>query len=235
MTDIHSHLLNDLDDGACSLNDSVELLKKMAQLGFKDVLLTPHYIWSSQYAANNESKLKKFNALKSEINRLNVNIRIHLGNEIFIAENIVDLINAKEVASLNGTKYVLIELPLYNENKNFEDLLLDVKYAGFIPVVAHPERYDYFNDFSRIQNMHDEGIMFQANYGSIIGLYGKEVKKRVKKLFKLKLIDFLGTDIHKPNSDLIILNFKKMQKKIIKLTGEKYYQKIVDNCNTLIK
>ena len=97
MTDVHSHILFNIDDGSYSIEESIELLKKLQNIGFHDVILTPHYIKGSNYSANNQIKRKQFNLLKETIKEHNLKINIHLGNEIFISNDILNLLETDEM------------------------------------------------------------------------------------------------------------------------------------------
>lgn len=93
MTDTHSHILFGIDDGSINPEESLRLLKRMAEIGFTDIILTPHYIESTEYSANNEEKTKRFLYLKEAVKQNNINISLHLGNEIFIHNDILSSIN----------------------------------------------------------------------------------------------------------------------------------------------
>ncbi len=236
MTDIHSHLIYGIDDGSRDINESIELLKKMKDIGFDNVIITPHYIENSDYSSNNEAKLERLEEIKKELFKNKIDINIHLGNEIFINENIVNHIKSNEIYPLNNSKYLLIEFPFHNQILNLEDMLYEIKYNGYIPIIAHPERYDAFkDDYSIVEKLREEGILFQANYSSIIGHYGKHAKKLLKRMLKDGYIDYLGTDLHRVGKTTVIDNFKKIEKKIRKITGKEYYKKIMNNCDDLVK
>ena len=236
MTDVHSHILFNVDDGAKTIEESITLLKKMAEIGFKNVILTPHYIKGSEYNSQNEEKLTKLKEIKKELTNQNININIYLGNEIFINNEICELIKAKHIYTLNNTRYLLVELPFHNQIVNLEDIIYELKIKGLIPIIAHPERYTYFQkNYKEIDRLREEGFLFQGNYASILGYYGKDSKKLLKYMLKKQYIDYLGTDIHRTNKTYVIDNFKKIEKKIIKITKEDYYQKIKNNCNNLVK
>lgn len=235
MTDTHSHILFDVDDGSSSIEESIELLKQLATIGFKHVILTPHYIEGSQYNSFNQEKKTKFQLLQQQLKKEALDLEIHLGNEIYIHQDIITSLKQEKIFSLNNTKYLLIEFPFYNQVLNLDDLLYELKYHGFIPVIAHPERYEVFQkNPSLIEDLKANGILFQANYASILGYYGSKAKKLVKYLFKHHYIDFLGTDIHHLKKSFVIDNFPKIQRKIIKLTGPTYYQQIQNNANQLV-
>ena len=236
MTDIHSHILFDVDDGSRTIDESIELLKKLNEIGFNNLILTPHYIQGSEYSSENKEKRKKLKMLETEIKKQNLNINIYLGNEIFINDNIYDLIKNNVINTLNNSRYILVELPFHNQIVNLEDIIYELKIKGLIPIIAHPERYSYFqNNYKEIDRLREEGFLFQGNYASILGYYGKESKKLLKYMLKKQYIDYLGTDIHRINKTYVIDNFTKIEKNIIKITKEKYYNKIKENCDFIIK
>lgn len=235
MTDVHSHILFDVDDGSSSIEESIELLKRLKETGFDNVILTPHYIEGSDYSSLNKEKLEKLSILREAIKENNIDINIYLGNEIFINDNIIELINNGSIYSLNNTKYLLIEFPFHNKILNIEDIMFEIMHAGYVPVIAHPERYTYFQeDYSLVDSLRESGVMFQSNYSSILGFYGKNAEKLFKYMLKKEYIDFLGTDIHHINKSYVLDNFKKIEKKIIKIAGTEYYKEICENCNSLV-
>lgn len=235
MTDVHSHILFGIDDGSRTISESVELLKKLKSVGFNNVILTPHFILDSTYNSNYESNIKIYNELKERLISENIDINIYLGNEIFIDKNVPTLLEKNIITSLNGTKYVLVEFPMHNKLLNIEDMLYEIRSRGYEVVIAHPERYDAFKeDYSIVDTLREDGFLFQSNYSSILGYYGKDSIKLLKYMLKRHYIDFLGTDIHRIEKTYVIDNFKKIEKHIIKITGSEYYNKIQANNNKLV-
>ena len=235
MTDVHSHILFGIDDGSRTISESIELLKKLKSVGFNNVILTPHFILDSTYNSNYESNIKIYNELKERLIDENIDINIYLGNEIFIDKNVPTLLEKNIITSLNGTKYVLVEFPMHNKLLNIEDILYEIRSKGYEVVIAHPERYDAFKeDYSIVDTLREDGFLFQSNYSSILGYYGKDSIKLLKYMLKRHYIDFLGTDIHRIEKTYVIDNFKKIEKHIIKVTGSEYYNKIQLNNNKLV-
>ena len=235
MTDVHSHILFGIDDGSRTISESVELLKKLKSVGFNNVILTPHFILDSTYNSNYEANIKIYNELKERLINENIDINIYLGNEIFIDKNVPTLLEKNIITSLNGTKYVLVEFPMHNKLLNIEDILYEIRSKGYEVVIAHPERYDAFKeDYSIVDTLREDGFLFQSNYSSILGYYGKDSIKLLKYMLKRHYIDFLGTDIHRIEKTYVIDNFKKIEKHIIKVTGSEYYNKIQLNNNKLV-
>ena len=235
MTDVHSHILFGIDDGSRTISESIELLKKLKSVGFNNVILTPHFILDSTYNSNYEANIKIYNELKERLLNENIDINIYLGNEIFIDKNVPTLLEKNIITSLNGTKYVLVEFPMHNKLLNIEDILYEIRSRGYEVVIAHPERYDAFKeDYSIVDTLREDGFLFQSNYSSILGYYGKDSIKLLKYMLKRHYIDFLGTDIHRIEKTYVIDNFKKIEKHIIKITGSEYYNKIQSNNNKLV-
>ena len=235
MADVHSHILFGIDDGSRTISESIELLKKLKSVGFNNVILTPHFILDSTYNSNYEANIKIYNELKERLLNENIDINIYLGNEIFIDKNVPTLLEKNIITSLNETKYVLVEFPMHNKLLNIEDILYEIRSKGYEVVIAHPERYDAFKeDYSIVDTLREDGFLFQSNYSSILGYYGKDSIKLLKYMLKRHYIDFLGTDIHRIEKTYVIDNFKKIEKHIIKVTGSEYYNKIQLNNNKLV-
>ena len=144
MTDIHSHIINEIDDGSRSIEESIDLLTAMANVGFTDVVATPHYIEGSEYAANNKTKLAKLNKIKKELKNQGVEINLYLGNEVFINSHMVENIEKGNIYTINNSKYILFELPFHDQILNLNDIIYELKIDGYIPILAHPERYTYY-------------------------------------------------------------------------------------------
>ena len=146
MTDIHSHVLYGIDDGSRSIEETIQLLGKMEEVGFQNVIATPHYIEKSEYDANNQEKLRLLEIVRKAIKEAGLRINVYLGNEIYVNDHISDLVKSGEVYTLNNTKYLLFEIPFRNQILNIKDIIHEIKMAGYIPILAHPERYLYFQD-----------------------------------------------------------------------------------------
>lgn len=229
MIDMHNHILYGIDDGCKTIEESIETIKNMKKIGFNSIVLTPHYIEDSSFNANNNLKLQRLEILKEELLKNNIDVNLFLGNEIFINESINELIINKEIRSINNTRYILIELPFNNQILNLDDYLYELKLKGYKIIIAHPERYTYFKDnYEEARKLYDSGVLFQVNYGSIIGQYGSSSLKLVKKLLKDDMVDFISTDIHKPSSSLFD-KFDDIKHKIIKIIGEDKFKDISYN------
>lgn len=210
MKDIHSHLIPGIDDGSRTIEESIMLLKKMEQQGITDLVLTPHYVEKSRYVCNNKEKRKKFDELKNEAEKNNININLYLGNEVFFTLHIKEYIENDEVETINGSKYILIEFPMTQVYRNTHEIIQELITNEYVPILAHPERYKIFQSHpDLIEEYLRKGILLQGNATSLLGKYGKEAKKTLKYFIKKGYISFLGTDTHR--------DFKFNEKKLIRI------------------
>ena len=213
MIDIHTHILPGIDDGAKTFDDSLKILAGLASQDITDVILTPHYVASSTYVSPRSTNLKFYRELQKRADEAGLNISLNLGNEIYIDRDIAKLIKAGKISTLDDSKYILVELPMSGEYDSFEDILMSLQYSGWQVILAHPERYHtYHEDYKKIYELTEQGILLQCNLGSIIGQYGRNPKKTIKKLIKDRLIFCFGTDTHRVRD---FSEISKAQKKLL--------------------
>jgi len=226
MKDIHTHLLFGVDDGSKSLETSVDLIKKLENNNIKEIILTPHYIESSNYQENNKDKKEKFKKLKTRLKKENINVKLYLGNEVYITTNFIDLIKKNEIMTLNNSRYLLIELPMHSKINGINEILFNLISIGCIPILAHPERYSYLT-IEDLTDLIKMGTILQCNYPSLYNYYGKDVKNKAKLLFKKHMVHLIGSDTH---SNEIKIKFKKLKKCLKKLIkNEEILNDVLEN------
>ncbi len=234
MIDIHTHLLNNVDDGSRDAIESLTSLKIAEEAGFTDIILTPHYI--EDYYENNYEYIKpKIEELKLKLYDNNILIKLHQGNEVYISENIGKLIKSNTVSKLAKSKYLLFELPQKSKILTLDNLIMDIKLSGCIPVMAHPERYMFVQENpNEVANLISKGVLMQSNYGSIIGQYGKEANKTIIQMLKNNMIHFLGTDTHRQG--YIYGHFYKVEREFLKyISEEKFMELTTTNANNILE
>lgn len=214
MIDIHSHILYGIDDGATTIEDSLNILKEAEKLGFSDIILTPHFIKGSKFICNNKDKRLILKQIKDEYEKRNGKINLYLGNEIYYENNMLDLIMEASATTLNNSRYMLFELPMHSEVNNLREVIFNLKVKGVIPVMAHPERYEVFQkDPNELYELINQGCLMQCNFGSLVGIYGKEASKCIKTLLKHDMVHFMATDVHRYDGR----NYTKLNEAIIEL------------------
>jgi len=196
MIDIHCHIVPNIDDGAKSLEDALEMAKIAYSEGIRKIINTSHYHPDFKYKKGEEllKSIKEFNyILKSN----NIDIEVCIGNELYYSEDIIEIIEQKEFYTLNNSKYLLIEFPPMRFPKNIVDIIYEIKIRGYIPILAHVERYkEVQENVNLIYECINEGALIQVNASSIIGKNGKEAKQVSEILLDNNMIHFIATDAH---------------------------------------
>lgn len=232
MIDMHCHLIPGVDDGVKDINEAIEILRQSQEYGVSDVIITPHYRPTKEYVETTEGLLQKLQKLKDELKKQDIQVNLHLGREIDEAKDIKELLNNNEVCSLNGTNLLLIDFGV-NKSK-ITDYIYETRLLGYKVVVAHVERYKYIESHQCFDNLKKEGAFLQVNASSIVSPRNIRMKKRIKYLFKNKLVDFVASDAHRnPDSYKI---FDKAYKVISKKYGQEYANAVFyENAKELIK
>lgn len=215
MIDVHAHIIFGVDDGAKTIEQSIEMLQEAKQVGFDKIIVTPHYM-EEYYEADKELVRERLGQIQEQTAGL---ITLYQGNEIYITNHINSLLDEEKASTLNDSRYVLFELPINAEPLNITEVVYQILEEGRIPVLAHPERYPYIQkDPNKLIPLIEDGVLMQCNYGSIIGIYGKEPKETIKKLLEHHMVHFLGSDVHRPNT--IYSKIQQAIEEINKIIGE---------------
>ncbi len=200
MIDMHSHILPNIDDGAKSIEETFQLIKEAKKVGFNEIISTSHYM-EGYYETDNAEREVWVNAIYEKLQEQNIGVKLYLGNEIYFSENIINLLKEGKASTINETNYVLFEMPLNSEPLNLYDMVYEMLQYEIIPILAHPERYSFVQrEPELVYDLIQKGVYMQANYASIIGLYGKKAQFIVKKFLENNMIHFLGSDVHRKGS-----------------------------------
>lgn len=197
--DIHNHILPGIDDGAKNTEESLNLIKKLMDLGIKQFIPTPH-IMQDFYPNTFETIWDAYQKLLEDIPRkMQKDITINPAAEYMLDNHFDILLENESLYTLKGA-YVLIEMSYFQAPINLEDIIFKLKTKGYIPVLAHPERYSFFhNKLEYYKKLKKLGCLFQLNLLSLGDHYGKSVEKAALDLLDKQLIDFIGSDVHNEN------------------------------------
>lgn len=189
MTDIHSHLLCGVDDGVESFREAMEIISKLKDAGVRRIICTPHIM--ADIPQNQKAYLiNKFSEFR---NLVSEDIQVGLAAEYMLDSKFL-LHLAGGLLTYDGVK-VLLETSCLQAPACFDRLLYDVALSGYQPVIAHPERYLYM-DYRHCALLKERGCLFQLNFLSLCGYYGKTVQERAKEMLKKEYYDFVGSDLH---------------------------------------
>lgn len=234
-TDMHCHLLPLVDDGSKSLEESLESMVAMKEVGFDEIKLTPHF----QYPRfpNVESDiLERYKNFLEEIERNRGDRDLPkingISGEYRIDDGFGEHIKRDEILTFHfsdpskGSKkgFLLMELSLHQPVMGFEEVMFERQMEGYDVILAHPERYPYFDSHSsRLEQMKEQGVYFQSNILSLDGFYGEEARKKAFDFIENGWIEFLGTDMHNTMYSQA-LRHASTNRKIIQLIEKEEFQ-----------
>lgn len=193
--DIHSHLIPGIDDGSKNLENTSELIDGLKSLGFNQFITTPHII---QNVWNNNREIIQLGemAVIQSLSSNNKKIPFKAAAEYMLDTSFAELLQKEKLLTLKDN-YVLVEMSYLNPPIQLVDLIYETQLAGYIPVLAHPERYlFYHNNTNEYEKLKKAGCLFQMNLLSSVGYYGEGVAKTADHLLKKGMIDFVGSDVH---------------------------------------
>ncbi|MDB0602029.1 histidinol phosphatase [Tenacibaculum maritimum] len=212
--DIHSHLLPGIDDGAKNMENSIELIAKMRSYGIKNLITTPHVL-GDLYPNSSEIIKEKLEEVKLELKKKKMkDISIRAAAEYMMDEQFLERLKNDDILTLKDN-FILVEMSYFNAPYNLYEILFDIQLKSYKPVLAHPERYNFYhNNFESYYKLKKSGCVFQLNLLSLTEQYGKGVQRVAKRLLKEGMYDFVGTDTHHHNH--LNLLEKIGNKKIVK-------------------
>lgn len=229
MKDIHAHILYGIDDGAVSLSQSIELIKEEIEAGVTDVFCTPHL--RGGYAASAEEIRKSFDEVSREVKSLGLKINMYCGRELFVyTRGKFKAACDESINRLGGGKYVLTEYNFINDD-GMLDAVYEIKKAGYIPIIAHYERYTYAT-MDGAERLKREGALIQVNAASIAGNGSFRMKSLARRLVKSKICDFIASDCHFGRKNRL----KAAYEYVFNKCGQEYANAIFDgNIEKIIK
>jgi len=194
-TDIHSHLIPGIDDGVQTLEESIEMIKAMSALGFKKLITTPH-IMSDYFKNTPENILGGLEIVRAEIKKQGIPIELDAAAEYYLDEKFIEKIKEEKLLTF-GKNYVLFEVSYINPLDTLYSILFELNIRGYIPVLAHPERYPFwYTKFEEYYKIKEAGTLFQLNTNSLVGYYGPGARRIAERMLDENLIDFIGSDLH---------------------------------------
>lgn len=213
--DMHSHLLPGIDDGAPDETVAASLKKGLEDLGFNRFITTPHVLWD-MYKNTPDSIANARASLQAAGSHQN----LRAAAEYYMDEHFDQLMASKEGLLTLDDKKVLVEFSFISAPLNLRDKLFQLQINGYVPVIAHPERYTYFmgskNVYEEFKTM---GCLLQVNLLSLAGYYGKPAQELADWLCARNLVDYAGTDLHHERHLEVLRNSKTLRTAFQKLAG----------------
>lgn len=191
--EIHCHVLPGIDDGAKDVQTSLKIIDAYKSLNCTRIIATPHTMHGI-YDNTPETIETSYNSI---IDQIPTDIQLHYSSEYMLDDNFDKLLDSKNIIPLYKN-YVLIEMSYFQPPENIKEQIFKIGSLGYIPILAHPERYAYYhNKINIFQDFKSRGCLLQLNALSLSEHYGSSCQKTAFTLLKDGLYDFIGTDTHR--------------------------------------
>lgn len=195
-TDMHSHILPGIDDGADTIETSLNLIRGMKELGYQKLIATPHIMWD-MYKNTPAIIKEKLQIVRDAVKQEGIDITIEAAAEYFLDEHVEELLQKQEPLLTISENKVLVEFSMAFPSMNIKGILFEMQLQGYQPIIAHPERYIYLqSDKTFYDELRDLGCIFQLNLLSLSGYYGRGVNELAQYLLKNNFYTLAGTDLH---------------------------------------
>jgi protein-tyrosine phosphatase len=197
MVDTHSHILPGLDDGAGSLEDSLELCRIAADDGIRAMAATPH-VMEFRYPNNRKTIEESFRTLESAVAEKGIPLKLVKGAEVHVAADLVDRLKGGDLLTYNDNgRYMLLEFPFQQVVSGTEEIVYRLRLAGVTPVIAHPERIAFFmEDLEKLRALVRLGALAQVTGGSLLGKFGERSERAGWKMVERRLAQIVASDAH---------------------------------------
>lgn len=195
--DMHSHLLPGIDDGAKTIEESLSMIKRFIELGYKRLIMTPH-VMSDFYRNTPEIILGKLDLVREACKKEGLEIQLDAAAEYYLDEGFVKKLENKEELLTFGDRYLLFETSYLNAPHQLDTAIFMMQSQGYKPIMAHPERYVYnFGKVEKFEELYEKGVLMQVNLMSVVGYYGPPQKRMAEELIAKGIVNFIASDCHK--------------------------------------
>lgn len=196
--DIHAHLLPGIDDGAKTIEDSIELITGMQALGIDQFIATPH-VMTAVWENTRLGIETNFNSTKAQLTSQKPDASLRVAAEYLMDGTFLELMHKEPLLTLKDN-YVLVEMSYLSAPIQLYDIIFEIQLEGYKPVLAHPERYLFYHQNTReFHKLKQQGCLFQLNLLATVGYYGANVAQAAETILLKGMYDFVGTDVHHQN------------------------------------
>lgn len=199
MVDLHTHILPGVDDGAENFTEALEMLRIAVANGTTDLVLTPHYLVRDNRSGRLTKKdiTSRFKTFKEAAEAQCPGINLYLGAETFAVSNIEDVLDDDSLITVNNTNYVLLEFGFNDLVSRTLKITEVLSQNGYIPIIAHPERYLFIQRNPRdIIKYLEQGAILQVNVCSLAGHNGSLAQDVALSFLENGLVSALASDAH---------------------------------------
>src|SRR5579864_8389612 len=188
MIDTHLHILPGLDDGPETVQESLALARVLVEEGIHTAIATPHY--NDEFPQRSAAEIReRVNDFQQVLDHQSIPLRLFAGHEALLKPGLVEDIQTGRLATLNGSRYLLLELWYSSWLPETERVIFELRAAGIVPIIAHPERYHAIQQNpDRLTALLRQGALAQLMAGSLTGIQGNITRRTAETLLKKRLI-----------------------------------------------
>ena len=196
MIDTHLHILPDVDDGPKTMEEALTLARALVREGVHTAIATPHYNDEFVQLPIDEVK-RRVDNLQQELVRHGIPLRLFPGHEALISPELVAALRSGKLATLNGSRYLLLELWNSAWIPETEQVIFELRTLGIVPIIAHPERYRSIQQNpERLLKLLEQGALAQLTAASLLGIQGRTARACAEMLLKKGYIHLIASDAH---------------------------------------
>lgn len=234
MIDLHCHILPGIDDGAKTIEDSLDMARKAVSQGITHVLATPHYR-NGRWDNEKEDIMRYVDALQTELDIRDIPLKLFPGQEVRITGELLEDIATNKVQFVDeDNQYLLVEFPTVSIPQFTEQLFFELQKRGIIPIIVHPERnHTILTNPNELLGLVEKGALAQVTAGSYVGEFGKRIQKLSHQLIQANLVHFIASDAHNIHSRDFYMDeaYQKLEKEFGKQKVKQFQELTKDLIN----
>lgn len=233
MIDLHSHILPGVDDGAQTLEDSLEMARKAISQGITHLMCTPHHN-NGKYNNPADKIIRDVAALQKELDQRGLDLTLLEGQEVRLTELLLTAIQRDEIlfTDLDNT-YLLIEFPTNEIPIYAEQVFYHLLNRGQVPVIVHPERNAVFREEpNRLVSFLEMGTLTQLTAPSIVGIFGSDIQNTARQMLEHNMLYMVASDAHNLRHRTFLM--KEAYAEIRKIGGSEMVQAMEQMAKDLV-
>ena len=196
MIDLHSHILPGIDDGARSLEVSLEMARIAVADGTRVMACTPH-IYPGLYMNDAAGIQAERDKLQQALDTFGIPLHLVIGADAHLVPELLDGLKSGRVPTLNGSRYFLLEPSHHVAPPGFEDAVFQIMAAGYVPVITHPARLVWIEDhYPTFVTLARRGCWLQLTAGALVGKFGKRARHWSERLLGDGVVHLVASDAH---------------------------------------
>ena len=233
MIDLHSHILPGVDDGAQTLEDSLEMARKAISQGITHLICTPHHN-NGKYNNPADKIIREVANLQGELDKRGLDLTLLEGQEVRLTEFLLTAIQRDEIlfTDLDNT-YLLIEFPTNEVPIYAEQVFYQLLNRGQVPVIVHPERNAVFREEpNRLVSFLEMGTLTQLTAPSIVGIFGSDIQQTARQMLEHNMLYMVASDAHNLRHRTFLM--KEAYKEIEKIGGKEMVEAMQQMAKDLV-